>query len=657
MSDTQGGSKASRVICSVADYHARTQKLREARSDDFTFNQGGEGQWLPADLAKLKNKKRPAVTFNLAGAVVNFLAGYQLTREQDLRAYPRGAEDERLGRIMTSLIKYGFDRTNARHTQHLGFRKGIIGGQVAFEVSHNYEYTDDYLEGDCDLTVLEHDTWGYELGARRYDKNDAAYQFKMSWLNVEDAKRKWPAFATQFTGAMRKDWMREDPTLTGVPDHFREHLVDRESNRVRVVQFWERTPVEVTLLVNNQTGDVQRMESAKVAERFLRNLHDTKGAEAAAQYDIQTATSQSALINKATGAVHTFVKPEHAEEALETVKKQAGKAAMATFDLVTRDTTTLRVTNVAAGQELDEKPAPISSDWRYPFIPFTCYQDTDDTMAIKGIIRDIKDPAREVNWHHSTALDALVRGPKGGVWVNKQENVDLSKLREQYSEAGFIGEYAGQPPIPIQPQALSQGDLELLQMNVDMIMRISNVNAEMLGQTTQKTVSGRAIQSRQSSGAVGVGTVFFNWMETQKLIGQLWMRHIQKYYSPDKMARIIGQEQKHLQAVGLAPPQEIPEEQMYEMYKQVQQIDMDIAMDFQENTITARQAMSKQLMELKAIGVPIPLPLIVESLDPPYKQEILTALAKQGEQPVDPNMQKVLSAGQGSSPDGVNTSQ
>jgi hypothetical protein len=188
-------------------------------------------------------------------------------------------------------------------------------------------------------------------------------------------------------------------------------------------------------------------------------------------------------------------------------------------------------------------------------------------------------------------------------------------------------------------------------------MRISGINAEMMGQTTQKTVSGRAIQSRQAGGLVGVGTLFANWQESKTLIGQLWLRRIQQYYSPEKMDRIIGKEQRTLEKLGLLGPQTIPDEQMYELFKQVSQIDMDVVVGFQDSSPTARQAVSGQLMQLKAIGAPIPLQLIIETMDPPYKQEILSALAKQGEQAPNETLAQIIAAGQGSSPSGVNTSQ
>lgn len=646
----------STAFDAVYGYHEATTSIREQRAEDFRFNQGD--QWDAKDRERLQKKKRPVLTFNVVSPVVNFLAGYQQEREQDFRAYPRGTEDERIGRITTALMRYGMDQCRGVHTLHRGFRQAIIGGQSVFEVAHSFEFTDDLLEGDVSIECLEHDTWGHEPGARRYDRNDSAYQFKLYWMGVEEAARKWKKNEATIRAGMKKDWLREDPTLTGVPQQLLEQFVDEKNDRLRILQYWYRVPVEVALLVNLQTGDVQRFDSQTKAEQALRQIHDTAGNAVASQYTIETANSQSALINAATGAIHTFRKPEHATEALDGLRRQAGKQAADAFDLVVRPTTALRVANITAWEVLDDKPNPKGSDWRYPFAPFTVYQDTDDLSDIKGIIRDIKDPQREVNWHHSTTLDTLQRGPKGGVWVNKGEHVDIAKLREAYSEPGFIGEYAGQPPVPVIPSQMNEGEMAMLQFGIDAIMRISNVNAEMMGQVTQKTVSGRAIQSRQAGGLVGIGSLFLNWKETKTLIGQLLIRCIQHYYSPEKMDRIIGQEQRKMERIGLMAPDELPANEMYEMFKSLKNSDVDVVVDFQDASPTARAAVSNQMLQLQAAGFPIPGQLIIEAADIPYKTEILAAMANQGQGPPNPELAKALSAGQGqTSPNGVNTSQ
>lgn len=642
------------VLGSVTSYFEQTRDHRAKVLEDFYFNEGGERQWDPKDVAKLRADERPVLSFNVSGPIVNFIAGYQAEREQDYRAFPRGTDDEQLGRLMTAQMKYAVDMTRGSHALHQGFRKGIIGGQSVFEVGHSFDYTDDLLNGDIKLDVLEHNTWYYEPGARRYDRADAQHQGKLIWMTPLEAKRKWPAHAASLERGLNKDWLKEDPLLTGVPQHILEQLVDYEHGRIRILQHWYRVPVEVALVVDLRTGDVRRMDNEQAAEQEIRRVYDTAGATAASQYRIEKTKSQSALINHMTGHVHTFRQPEHAQQALDMVRQKAGADAAQMFDMVVRPTTALRVANVTAWEMLDDKPSPYGTDWRFPFAPFTCFQDTDDVNSVKGVIRDIKDPQREINWHHSTMLDSLIRGPKGGVWIDKSANADVQKLRSEYSRAGFIGEYSGQPPIPVNPQALNEGDMAMLQFGLDAIMRIAGVNAEMLGQTTQKTVSGRAIQSRQSGGLVGIGSLFINWQETKQLVGELLLRRIQQYYPPEKMDRIVGKEHRMLQSIGLFGPQSIPDEQMYQMFKQLKQIDMNIVVDFQDASPSFRTAMASQLMQLKAAGAPVPLQLVIESMDPPFKNEILAELAKQGEQPANPNLAQVVSAGQGQAPTGVN---
>jgi predicted metalloendopeptidase len=121
------------------------------------------------------------------------------------------------------------------------------------------------------------------------------------------------------------------------------------------------------------------------------------------------------------------------------------------------------------------------------------------------------------------------------------------------------------------------------------------------------------------------------------------------------MDRIIGQQQRILKQAGILGPESIPDEQMYEYFKELRSIDMDIVVDFQEVSPTARAAMATQMMQFKAAGAPIPLEMIVEASDMPYSREIIAKIQQQGEQLPDPNLAKAVAAGQGQAgPSGVN---
>ena len=652
----------------VLNFLDTSAQLRLHIDEDFRFNRGGEAQWDKVDRDNLMEQKRPVESFNAVAPVVNFLAGYQWERRKDIQYFPRGTEDENLGRLSTALGRYAMDVGQGDAQLHRLFRKGAIGGHSAMYLDLDYDHTDDLVEGDLGFQVLPENSFGYSPFARRYDRNDSDYFFMLYWMSLEDAKRRWPNQETILVPGFINDWYTGQDATTGVPLQIREVFYKRDTQQVRIIRYFYRKPVEVVLLANHATQDYQRMGSAKEAEAKLQDIYDTAGAKVASQFSIQTANSQSALVSP-SGQMQTFPTPDEAQQTLDQIKAQVGAAATKDFEVITRPTTTMRMAHLVGWDILDDDKSPYGSvdeetgdvipDWRFPFMTFIPYQDTDDFMSIKGIVRDIKDPQRNINWWFSTAQDKLVRGPKGMLWVLKGEHSDINRLRAEVAKSGFVGEYASKIPDYIPPPPIVTEDLVMIQTMLEAIMRITGINAELLGQTTQKTVSGRAIQSRQAGGLVGVGSLLLNWEASMRYFGELLIKRIQQFYSVQKMNRIIGDDQRMAKTMGLFGPEQVKltDETVYAMLKRLKDVDFDVVVEFQEHAATARQAVVAQMMQFMAAGMPIPPEIIVEASDVPRKDEIQAAIKKQGMGPPNPELAKALSAGQGQTaqqPVGVN---
>ena len=643
----------------VEAFWRSTADLRTNTKESFEFVVGGVRQWKAEDISKLTEQQRPVMSFNLCQDKINFLSGYQSDREQDYRYFPRGSEDEAVGRLGTSMVKYAMDQAEGAHSQHQQFRKGIIGGQQVMEIGHAYEYCDDLVEGEISMDVLPENSWACDIGARRYDRNDAQWQAKLMWMTRDAMNRKFKGKAEHWTvGSGLWAGSSADPSTTGVADHMIAEYFDKASNRIRLMQYWYRKPIEIALLANRQTGDVQRFATGKDAEAYLKRMIDDEGMRSASQYTIQPIGQVVNLVNRMTGASLPLASEEDGQQQLDMIRRQAGAAMAAQFSLIKRDATALRVAHCTAWELIEDGPSPYLDDWRFPFSPFTCYQDLDDYNSIKGIIEDIKDPQREYNWQYSTLLDIMVRGPKGGVWLDASMDARVPKLKQEYSRAGFMGTFTGNAPVPVAPQMFPPGLIDMIGFCMNEAMRITGLTGEVLGQTTQKTVSGRAIQARQSGALVGVASLLLNWMMTKKYQGQLLLRRVQQFYSVEKMLRIKGQDQQVAQALGVMGQAVMPDEMLIEQFKRLKQTDMDCVVGFVDASPTARIATANQLLQAMAAGFPIPPQIIPEVSDWPYKQEINAALAKQNNQLNQPNeaLSKVLGAGQGQTaqPDGVN---
>ena len=618
---------------------------RSERMEDMRFAVGGKGQWKGADVEQLEREQRPVMSFNNIHPLLNLLCGIEEERHQDRRYLPKGAEDEFLGRIATILVKH-LEDGGARFEETIQFRRGSACGLGVLKVYHTFEQTDDLLEGEVKACALETNTWYCDPRARVYNRIDARYQGELIWMDADEIDDLWPGHRVRMTGI--PDWLPYEPHITGMPDHFLRELYDKEKGLIRVLRHYYRVPATVTLLINRAAPPeqaVQRVKDAKTAEEMIRGIYDQAGAAAAAPYQVYQTNEAYAVVNRQTGGMLPILSPDEGQQFIDGMHESAGREAASQYEILSRETTSLRVAHLTGWELLEDEPYEEYDGWRYPYSPYICFQDTDSYDDIKGIIRDLKDPQREINWHHSTMVDTLNRAPKGQLWFNKGDNQDFEKLKKQISKPGFTGEYTTTPPTYFPPGAFSPGDLAMVEFGLDSVMRISNINAETLGQSTQKTVSGRSKLASQSGALTGLGHIFKQWAETQRYTGLLYIKAIQAHYSSEKMDRIIGQEGRMAQMLGVPLP--IPTEQLYASFKQIHDIDYDVKVGFQETSQTAREAIFTRLMQLAAIGLPVPPELLIESADVPYKEEIKLKLQQQGMQQPQPGMLQALGASQG----------
>jgi hypothetical protein len=648
--------RVQEIVKCYKSYFDTTEALRRNVKQDLDFVVGGIKQWDEGDYTKLKAEERPALSFNICQSTINFICGLQEQRETDYRYFPRGTEDEQLGRILTAQVKYVMDRSGGYHEEGKQFRMGCIVGPAVLEVAHDYMWTDDLIEGDIGLTYLAMNSWACDTLARRYDKCDAAWQQKLMWYTREKADKQWPDSAGKLHS---EDWLPYDPTTTGVPEHLLRELYDKEGDRIRVLQHWYRINVTATLIVNKAEMDpakaVIRVKNGQEAEAYIRNVYDQAGKQAASQFQVLQEQNLYGLQNLQTGGIMPIADSNEGDQFIETVRAEAGNAAAANFEVMKREAYALRVAHLTGWELLDDKPSPYEDDWRYPFSFFCPFGDGESFDDWKGVTRDIKDPQREINWHHSTAIDTLARAPKGATWLDAASNPNIEDLKKRLPRAGFIGTFNGAMPQYWPPGSFSPGDLAMMEIGRDFAAEISGVRGSMVGGDTATTRSGRAVMASQAGGMTGLASIFNNWKRTKQYTGMLLAKRIQQFHSPEKMDRIIGQEYRVQQLLGI--PVMIPPQVQYANYTKIKDIDFDVVVGLVEASSTARQSQFNQLMQLAAAGMPVPPQIMLDASDVPYKETIGQALAKQGMGQPNEGLAKVLGAGQGQGANGVNTSQ
>lgn len=149
----------------------------------------------------------------------------------------------------------------------------------------------------------------------------------------------------------------------------------------------------------------------------------------------------------------------------------------------------------------------------------------------------------------------------------------------------------------------------MVQQSERQILKISGINAEMVGSTTQKTVSGRAIRARQEGGNTILKPRLFSFEEAQLDVTNMLLSRIQQYYPVQKIKRIIGLSELASpmgpmgQSVFSDPQtgQPISEQQIIELLTTMSQLSFDLAIKLEPADPTQRQAEFEKAVQLTTL--------------------------------------------------------
>jgi hypothetical protein len=166
----------------------------------------------------------------------------------------------------------------------------------------------------------------------------------------------------------------------------------------------------------------------------------------------------------------------------------------------------------------------------------------------------------------------------------------------------------------ISPPNIPPGYLQYQDIIDKNIMEIPGASDELLGlsSTGDSQVSGKLAEVRSSNGLKGNRGIFDNLEQTKKYVGKLVLECIQKNYQFGKIWRITGKE----------PTEEFFSGQFGEY---------DCAIKQAVKTATQQEAYYYQLLQLVALGAPIPWEDILEAAPMQGKTKLLEKMAQRAE--------------------------
>jgi hypothetical protein len=186
-------------------------------------------QWSAEEIAVLKKRKQPVITFNRINRKIDGVVGTLKKLWQDPKAYPRTPNHDQEAEIATEALRYALDRARWKSvgieaTRNAG-REGMGIVQMVLEKGD---------QGDAEITLqaIDDDCFFYDPRSYRPDFSDVRYLGVAKWLDLEVAQEMYPEHADELEGLLTsggdvESWAQQDRE---------RRWIDVEQKRVRVIE-------------------------------------------------------------------------------------------------------------------------------------------------------------------------------------------------------------------------------------------------------------------------------------------------------------------------------------------------------------------------------------------------------------------------------------
>jgi hypothetical protein len=484
---------------------------------------------------------------------------------------------------------------------------------------------------------------------------------KSSWLHIDDFKARYPgredlAKPGEWLSRTRQYLSSSQQLGTG-PNLIRE-LYDTETGRIRLLTLWHKVNKTIQFIVDTETGQVQDVSSKASGEEALEELATIHGRTQTSHLSVISQDETSVILDTQTGqplpdgagVPLQFAIPEAANEHLDALSKQAGMEIYDRFQVVKRKARVPEWTEMVWWEILESGKTPFK-DRLYPYVPYVSRQYSDDPESIMGIVRNLHDPQDEYNKRYSNVLAHLNSSAHSG-WLNRKTGgANRVQLELMGSKPGIVVEYASLAPQQIRPVELSNGHFSMLQHGERSILRISGINAELVGQTTQTTVSGRAIRARQEGGATILKPRFRNFEEAQLDLARMMLSRVQQYYPPEKLKRVIGVAELNTPMGQAGQPlfsdpqtgQPMPDDAIMDLLTTMSNTKFDLSLSLSPASATERQAQFEEAIQLAGLitssGRPLGPNTMQAMIDlATMPTRLAEGLKRDSEQPINPGI-------------------
>lgn len=598
-------SRVYDLFCTAYELHEESIKAAET-SEDFYI---GDNQWDKEVKQSLEDRGRTCLTLNVIERPINDLLGYNRKNRKDLRFFPVEGGDQRTADILNVLSKVVLEKSSFPMHQDIVFRDQVVAGLGNYNL---YIDTKHDVRGDIRVEAFP---WRQVVyGEHNFpDASDAEYLVKYTMMSMDRVKKMFPKKAKEVDASYNElrlgGMLTLDSHIQRATDQYRRSgsvvagslpMIDVASKNVMVLELQEKILQTVPIAWFNKYRMAVSLEGLKSKDiSKIRKMPEV-----------------------------TVLEPQQQR---------------------------LRITKVAANKLLvDENPADVPVN---DFFVVPAYGNKINNKFY-GKIKGCIDPQREVNKRASQSIDIVDRHSNFGWIIDSAMFATEDQKRafiEDVGQPGFVVETAQieRPPMRVEASGFPVGVVNLLELAEKRIENNLNVNPT---RHAGANTSASAIVQAEQAVLLNSEHYIENHTRAMKQVGKILLGMIRKYYDPNRIYRIVSnQNQAQGVEVGGVPFENYSQEEIEALVSNEEIEKMDVIVGEGSWTPTQRLATLTILTDLLGKGAPVPFDMVAHFLDMPedLKKQLIQGIqqqqqmqAQQTKETNDSEIQKTL-IGQG----------
>lgn len=238
------------------DQSTYSARLESERDRDYYDHK----QYTAEEEATLKKRKQPIVKANRIKPKVDFMLGMERQRRTDPKAYPRNPGDEEGAHAATDALRYIADEQLWDRKRSDCFENLLIEGACGADITVRKSKKGESI---IEINQIPWDRMWGDPHSRKRDWSDGKARGQYLWMDLEDAKERYPGKDAILDSTINGESMSGSDTFSDIP---KTRWADPKRKRVRIVEAWTKEEGKIFYSAFTKSGLLERMESPYVNE-------------------------------------------------------------------------------------------------------------------------------------------------------------------------------------------------------------------------------------------------------------------------------------------------------------------------------------------------------------------------------------------------------